>query len=73
MKRALYGLMLIPLLAAGCVDAPFTWPDKAATSAEQPAPKRVTAVRADQVTQENAREKAQELEDELENDRESPR
>ena len=76
MKTAMYGMMLSALLAAGCVTKPFMWPDDGAPSADQAAQlprKHVSAVRADQVTEDNARDKAQELQDELENDREAPR
>jgi hypothetical protein len=75
MKTALYGVLLTALLSAGCLpQAPFVWPGDGATSGE-PVPverKHTAAVRADQVTAENAREKAQQVEDELEADRESP-
>jgi hypothetical protein len=75
MKTALYGVMLGALLAAGCIPkVPFTWPDDGATSDQAALPrKHPAAVRADQVTAENARDKAKELEDELENDRETPK
>ena len=76
MKTALYGLMLSALLAAGCIPkAPFTWPDDGAVPAEdsEPAPrKHASAVRADQVTAENAAEKARELAAELDNDSRAP-
>jgi hypothetical protein len=75
MKTALYGVLLTALLSAGCIpQAPFVWPGDGATSGEQgpPEKKHPSAVRADQVTGENAREKAQQLEDELETDREIP-
>jgi hypothetical protein len=72
MKKALYGVLLTALLSAGCLpQAPFVWPGDGATSTEQPSPERkpAPAVRADQVTNENANEKAQLLETELEIDR----
>jgi hypothetical protein len=76
MKKALYGMMLTALLAAGCIpQAPFIWPNKDATSGDQalePIRKPAPVVRADQVTAENARDKAQQLEDEVEYDREAP-
>jgi hypothetical protein len=76
MKTAMYGVILTALLAAGCIpQAPFVWPGDGATSGDevaQPDRKHTSAVRADQVTGENARDKAQQLEDELENDRQSP-
>jgi hypothetical protein len=75
MKTALYGVLLAALFAAGCIPkAPFTWPDDGATSAAQAAQprKHVPAVRADQLTPENAAEKAKALAEELENDREAP-
>jgi hypothetical protein len=75
MKTALYGLMLTALLAAGCIpQAPFVWPGDGATSGEQAQPERkhTPAVRADQVTAENAHQMAQQVEEELENDREAP-
>jgi hypothetical protein len=72
MKTALYGVMLSALLVAGCIEkTPFTWPEaETATSQAVPPParKHLAAVRADQVTAENAHEKAQQLEEELEND-----
>jgi hypothetical protein len=74
MKKALYGLMLTALLSAGCIpQAPFVWPGEGASSGEPLPPERkhVPAVRADQVTAENAHNRAQQLEDELENDREA--
>ncbi len=77
MKGALYGVMLSALLGSGCImsGSPFTWPGDGATSDQTvlPARKHVPAVRADQLTAENARDKAHELEDELENDREAPK
>jgi hypothetical protein len=76
MKTALYGLMLSALLAAGCIPkAPFTWPDDSAVPAEDAdvgARKHVGAVRADQVTPENAAQKARELEAELDSDSRAP-
>ncbi len=75
MKKALYGVLLTALLSAGCLpQAPFLWPGDGATSGEQlPAEKKhVPAVRADQVTAENAHEMTQRVEQELENDREAP-
>jgi hypothetical protein len=76
MKTALYGLMLSALLAAGCIPkAPFTWPDDSAAPAEDVdlgARKHVGAVRADQVTPENAAQKARELEAELDSDSRAP-
>ena len=76
MKTALYGLMLSALLAAGCIPkAPFTWPDDGAAPAEDIDPgarKHVSAVRADQVTPENAAQKARELEAELDSDSRAP-
>ena len=75
MRKALFGLMLTALLAAGCVDkAPFTWPEAdpaAPQSGLRPAREHVAPVRADQVTSENARQTARALEEELENDREA--
>jgi hypothetical protein len=76
MKTALYGVLLTALLSAGCIpQAPFVWPGDGATSGEQGPPdrKHPSAVRADQVTAENAHEVSQHLEDELEIDREAPK
>jgi hypothetical protein len=78
MKTALYSVMLAALLAAGCIPrAPFTWPDDsdaaAARSEVRPEKKHATAVRADQVTPENAREMARMLKDEMEHDDEAPK
>jgi hypothetical protein len=72
MKTALYGLMLSALLTAGCIPkAPFVWPEESPTPAEPPR-KHVSAVRADQVTPENAHDKAHDLEEELGSDEGRP-
>ena len=76
MKRVLYGLMTAALLAAGCIPkAPFTWPDDGSAPAEDIDPaarKHVSAVRADQVTPENASQMARDLDAELDNDSRAP-
>jgi hypothetical protein len=79
MKTAVFGLMLTALLASGCVqpwENPFIFgpDDVASQQAAQDAQllKHAPAVRADQVTTENASEKARALEEELENDRQAP-
>ena len=75
-EKVLYGVMLIALLASGCIiQSPFVMPEPEAapqTTDTQPVCKHVTAVRADEVTTENAHQKAQEAFDEIENDREAP-
>ena len=72
MKKALYGVLLSALLAAGCLPDPFVRPDGGPSTDQkdfqadlQPARKYVEPVRADQVTAENAVEMADHLEAEL--------
>ena len=73
MKRLLLGIALTALLATGCVyKSPFVWPEPDPAPAETPH-KHVPAVRADQITKENAHEKAQDVEAEIENDRAGPK
>ncbi len=70
MKRVLYGAILSALLTTGCVyKSPFVWPEPDPAPADVQPQKRPAAVRADQITIENAHQKAREVEDDIEFDR----